>query len=495
MRLRSVLTFSDLGFELVTGEADLDREVRWVVTTDLIDPSRYLSGGELVVTGMHWRHEPSDSDTFVHALATAGVTGMLAGQARYGGIPDDVVRACRRHGVPLLRVPERVSFSVVVEQLNRELSTGHAGGLTAMLDRHRRHIAGNGLTPVLDLLHRDLGIRCWIMSATGRVVAGPQPPPHGAAAAFLTARSFPVVLREDEISYSIVAADEKHTPRVLDWLLVFAADLSDWSAERRALAGELCALVASERDRQDERLGAENRVAQRLIQLIVADTEPGQLISALELTGLRPGGSYVAVALTAGTLREDHTLALLIDLLDGQHAVAGVIDGTAIALIPAGEVDADIRRAVTALAPGLGEDRICVGISAETDRTGLRAAVEEARYACGLAARAAVSCIIGQHELATRTMLLAGVPELIGRKFRTRLLEPLLTYDREHHADLVLTLRTFLDESGSWARCANLMFVHVNTLRYRIARIEELTGRDLSRFEDRVDFYLALSLS
>jgi DNA-binding PucR family transcriptional regulator len=37
--------------------------------------------------------------------------------------------------------------------------------------------------------------------------------------------------------------------------------------------------------------------------------------------------------------------------------------------------------------------------------------------------------------------------------------------------------------------------VHVNTLRYRIGRIEELTGRDLSRLADRVDFYLALRLA
>jgi DNA-binding PucR family transcriptional regulator len=36
--------------------------------------------------------------------------------------------------------------------------------------------------------------------------------------------------------------------------------------------------------------------------------------------------------------------------------------------------------------------------------------------------------------------------------------------------------------------------VHVNTLRYRLRRVEQLTGRDLSHFEDRVDFFLALRL-
>jgi DNA-binding PucR family transcriptional regulator len=41
-------------------------------------------------------------------------------------------------------------------------------------------------------------------------------------------------------------------------------------------------------------------------------------------------------------------------------------------------------------------------------------------------------------------------------------------------------------------QCAAELHVHVNTLRYRIRRIEELTGRDLGSLEDRVDFFLAL---
>ena len=36
------------------------------------------------------------------------------------------------------------------------------------------------------------------------------------------------------------------------------------------------------------------------------------------------------------------------------------------------------------------------------------------------------------------------------------------------------------------------MYVHVNTVRYRISRVEALTGRDLSALADRVDFFLAL---
>ena len=91
------------------------------------------------------------------------------------------------------------------------------------------------------------------------------------------------------------------------------------------------------------------------------------------------------------------------------------------------------------------------------------------------------------HEL-----LLASVPPPVLRSFRDRLLGPLRDYDDRHNAELVTTLRSFLACDGSWSACASRLYVHVNTVRYRISRVEALTGRDLSALADRVDFFLAL---
>ena len=88
--------------------------------------------------------------------------------------------------------------------------------------------------------------------------------------------------------------------------------------------------------------------------------------------------------------------------------------------------------------------------------------------------------------------LLASVPTPVLRSFTERLLGPLADYDARHHAELLPTLRSFLACDGSWSACASRMYVHVNTVRYRIGRIEALTGRDLSALADRVDFFLAL---
>ena len=67
-------------------------------------------------------------------------------------------------------------------------------------------------------------------------------------------------------------------------------------------------------------------------------------------------------------------------------------------------------------------------------------------------------------------------------------------HDDQHRAELLPTLREFLACSGSWNACAAKMYVHVNTVRYRIRRIEELTGRNLSCLDDQVDFFLALRI-
>ena len=96
----------------------------------------------------------------------------------------------------------------------------------------------------------------------------------------------------------------------------------------------------------------------------------------------------------------------------------------------------------------------------------------------------------GSHE-----HLLASVPQPVLRSFTDRLLGPLAEYDTLHNAELVPTLRSFLACDGSWSACAARLYVHVNTVRYRIGRIEALTGRDLSALADRVDFFLALSVA
>jgi hypothetical protein len=150
------------------------------------------------------------------------------------------------------------------------------------------------------------------------------------------------------------------------------------------------------------------------------------------------------------------------------------------------------------LARGLGEDgRLTIGVSAAVHSPeGLHGALEEARHARRVAAaRPGRVCVAGHDELASHVLLLPFVPDDVRRAFTARLLDPLRDYDRRHRAELIPTLEAFLECDGSWTRCASRLHLHVNTLRYRIGRIEQLTGRDLARLEDKLDFFLALRMS
>jgi purine catabolism regulator len=54
------------------------------------------------------------------------------------------------------------------------------------------------------------------------------------------------------------------------------------------------------------------------------------------------------------------------------------------------------------------------------------------------------------------------------------------------------SLEAFIECNGQWERAARALYCHRHTLRYRIRRVEELTGRSLDSARDRIDFWLAL---
>jgi PucR family transcriptional regulator, purine catabolism regulatory protein len=72
------------------------------------------------------------------------------------------------------------------------------------------------------------------------------------------------------------------------------------------------------------------------------------------------------------------------------------------------------------------------------------------------------------------------------------ILEPLVRYDSERSRDLLQTLEVYLAENGNTTSAARRLFLNRHSLMYRLRKVEQLTGRDLKRHEDR--FLLELSL-
>lgn len=102
--------------------------------------------------------------------------------------------------------------------------------------------------------------------------------------------------------------------------------------------------------------------------------------------------------------------------------------------------------------------------------------------------------VIGERELGPYGLLLqASSPEELGA-FARDALAPLIEHDRRHGSELATTLRTYLEEDRVQRRAAARMFIHVNTMAYRIGRIEHLLGRSLADPSTVFDMTLALRI-
>jgi DNA-binding PucR family transcriptional regulator len=80
------------------------------------------------------------------------------------------------------------------------------------------------------------------------------------------------------------------------------------------------------------------------------------------------------------------------------------------------------------------------------------------------------------------------------RRFAERLLAPVVEHEARRGGDLLATLRAWLATGCSTPESAVLLFVHPNTVNYRLARLEQLTGRNLRRPDVRLELQLALTV-
>ncbi len=203
LRVRDLLNAPGLGLRLLTDASGADHEIRHVFTTDLPDPSRYLTPDDLVLTGMIWCREAGDADRFVRAMAQAGAGVMGAGEA-LGAIKPEVIRACGQYGIALLAVPAETSFALVSDEVSRRLTGDRVTAMTRVLGRRRLLLSavaeGAGLDAMFRLMGRETGVDCWLLTAMGRVVGGTGPSlaaPLGVrlAAEYLRADRLPAAVR------------------------------------------------------------------------------------------------------------------------------------------------------------------------------------------------------------------------------------------------------------------------------------------------------------
>ncbi|HST55111.1 MAG TPA: helix-turn-helix domain-containing protein [Solirubrobacteraceae bacterium] len=78
------------------------------------------------------------------------------------------------------------------------------------------------------------------------------------------------------------------------------------------------------------------------------------------------------------------------------------------------------------------------------------------------------------------------------QRFYAETVEPIVAYDEQYETDLVRTLETFLDADGNVAGTAQRLFTHRHTIYYRLERVRELSGLDVSSSDGREKLSLGL---
>ncbi|MGW7574426.1 PucR family transcriptional regulator [Streptomyces sp. NPDC054765] len=501
MHVQDLLQLDSLDLTLLWGEGPLlTREVSGVTATDLADPAGFLQPGELVLSGLVW-WTPDDSrakaDRFVSALHSAGATALLAGEETHGTVPDILVEACRERGIVLVAVPAHTTFRAITEAVDLR----RWGDLSRRPTEHST-LPENVRTELAGLLAEDAapdalldrafahlgGPPCYVLTATGRVVARtPAAPclPAQQAARELTAAGAGLRIDGEAGPYD-------------GWQLHLRAAAD---APPRVLR-EIAEVMARYRHRVERRQAAERRAADELIALAEAGSADGAAFeAALYACGLPPTGPYRVVVAASGDEDGGQVVSALAEALrhfPGVPFAAGRLPGGEAAAVVRAHPDAEDQLPLGDLWPRVHACRpqtsLHAGISGPVPAEGLNSAVGQARYA--LAAARAESPdgarVTSVEDLSTLGALLAGVPADVRTAFSSRVLGPLARAGSTSRRMLLETLEVFLAHHGSWARTAASLHLHVNTVHYRIQRIETLTGRDLSRLDHTLDLQAAL---
>ncbi|WP_460357886.1 PucR family transcriptional regulator [Mycobacterium sp. ZZG] len=444
--LRDLLESGGFGVSVPAGAPqNLDRPISWVHTTEMRDPSRYLRGGELVCTvGISLQTE-HDCTVFVDALSRAGAAGVCFGVGDgHDVVPAALLAQCRRRGLPVLVAPPSVPFSQVSRfvaefWLGSEIAVARATNALApeLLSSLRRHDSPRQL---LDSAGQVLGCYFLLEPDEPGVEAGGRGGADDDDAVTVPVPGLGTL--------TWVGRGDRPEPALLDLIARFV----------RAAQGE----------RDIEAALARERVGQLLSLVERRMLLPDALSQLLEWPGFSAGeiacsawpagaGALVSMAFPDALIGDAPDLCLMLSV--------GPVRMTDDLALPTGH-------------------------SAPVPLTDIGSAIAQARIALTLAEQRGGR--VGPDQLSTLESLLEQLPLAQLAPFKQLLIDPLAELDNQRGTQHVRTLRVFLSCNGSLSDTAKELFLHTNTVRHRLSRIQEITGRDPLQHNDLTAFVIGL---
>lgn len=528
LTVREVL--GDLDVAVLAGEENLEVPVRWVHISELRDPTPWLSGGELLLTTGMALESPKAQREFIATLADHGLAGVGFGTGfKHETVPPALVEAARERGFPLFEVPYELPFIALTEQaftrlvneqyalLQRSIAAQErlqrivlsergldaivgalatlVGGTAIVFDGRGERQALRGFrreldAEVVDALGAELRDRARRGDGKSFVPGHPDVAPRGLA--------LPVGAGD--------APDRGGVPAA--WLIA-VKDSGGLAEIDRLILHQAVTVVALELLRRRVADSTERRLAGDVLSAVVAgDLEGAELGRRLEPFGL--GGRVSALVLAPGDRTGLQACeAALAEALRAE-AVSGLVATSgrfACALLP-GFLDDElfeladrlVERAGDALAtrPLAGAGRaVPVGRAREAFHEA-RCALEARELGAPATANGAArngnghAPVATYRDLGSFQLLLSLQDSDALRLFCESLLGPIEHGEGHYGGELMRSLEAFIECNGQWESAARRLYCHRHTLRYRIRKIEELTGRDLGSARDRIEFWLAL---
>jgi PucR family transcriptional regulator, purine catabolism regulatory protein len=464
------------GAAILAGARGAERRIRGVNVMEDADIVRWMRGGELLLTtGYSIRDDPSALSRLVPALAERDLAGLVIKVGLYvDAIPRDVVAVADRLGFPVIGLPPRMMFDDILSEVLGTILNRQAVELERSNAIHARltQVAVDGgsfselAAAVSELVRRPVAIR----DAQGRDLAATDGTPA-----------------------------EPDAPHVVRPIRIAGADHGEvvvWTGGVEVLAHELktmehAATVAAMSIAQERSvvLSEQRHRTLLLMQLVsrrpVDRAEIARWATAMDWELDRPR-AVVLVELcdgegerirVAGQPIEDRLARAAQDAIASGPIVWALRSGLALLVEPQpslGRVAHDLHAALGRAGPGLGVMVAAGGIADDVDDLGR--SYEEATSTLALGRELKGQDFVYGHEELGVYRLLSQLPSEELRRHRAEAIGPLLDYDRDHNGALVHTLEVFLRCERNRVRASEELFVHYNTLRYRLGQIDALTG-------------------
>ena len=456
------------GLAPVFPRAGTGPEVTGVHVSELVDPTPYLTGGELLLTtGMPLTGQGAQARAYAARLVRHGVAGLGLGLGPlHDEVPASLVRACEATGLPLFTVSAPTPFLAVARAYWNQLADAGQAELNASLGAHRNLVQAAAQRDPVSAVVRTLAsaVEGWAarLSPDGRVMEV-WPRARRATARQLQGEIERLRSAGPHSSATFPLADEDVVVQPLargGRLVGFVASGSPRPTRQhdRQLVLAACALLNLQLDQRHQAVARARIQRACVLRLVLGGhVDAARSLSAdLGLETVPVRARLVAVALPAALTADD-----LIDRWDQVESAGPTWSSQEDSVLwvlgtekAAEAVLADLR--------ALAQDE--PGVTAVT---GPAVLVESLPAQQDALSGQLAHCPPGQ---------VAAVGGALGPGTAEHHLRALQAYER---ADLVGTVAAYLRHRGNGERAAATLGVHRNTLRHRITLAAKVTGADL----------------